>query len=129
MIDASHRSHDQRRLLTSYTLLVHLLLQDFHTSLTEIQSFLLRDIIYAVLRILASCNNDNYSNSTEDKLKLTLLCDLLNDVCNTAIAICPEVRSSCILRLLLSTNFALRYTYLSHFPVKKSNFTSIKSNK
>ena len=92
MIDASHRSHDQRRLLTSYALLVHLLLQEFHTSLTTIQTFLLRDIIYAVLRILASCNIDS-SMSAEDKLKLTLLCDLLNDVCNTAIAVCPEVRS------------------------------------
>ena len=90
MIDASHRSHDQRRLLTSYTLLVRLLLQEFQTSLIGIQSFLLRDIIHAVLRILASCNDDS-SSSTEDKLKLTLLCDLLNDVCNTAIAVRPEV--------------------------------------
>ena len=103
MIDASHQSHNQRRLLTSYSLLVHLLLQEFHTSLTGMQSFLLRDIIYAVLRTLGSCNNDN-GISTGDKIKLTLLCDLLNDVCNTAIAVCPEVRSSCILCIICEYN-------------------------
>lgn len=92
MIDASHRSHDQRRLLTSYMIFVHLLLQEFQTSLSGIQAFLLRDIIHAILRILACCSNAK-SNSAEDKLKLTLLCDLLGDVCNTAIAVCPEVRS------------------------------------
>lgn len=91
MIDSSHRSCDQRRLLTSYMIFVHLLLQEFQTSLSRIQAFLLRDIIHAILRILTSCSNSNNS-STEDKLKLTLLCDLLSDVCNTAITVCPEVR-------------------------------------
>ena len=93
MIDDSHRSHDQRRLLTSYKIFVHLLLQEFQTSLYGIQTFLLRDIIYAILRILATCSSGN-NGSVEDKLKLTLLCDLMKDVCNVAITVCPEVRSS-----------------------------------
>ena len=93
MIDDSHRSHDQRRLLTSYKIFVHLLLQEFQTSLYGIQTFLLRDIIHAILRILATCSSGN-SGSVEDKLKLTLLCDLMKDVCSIAITVCPEVRSS-----------------------------------
>jgi len=93
MIDASHRSHDQRRLLISYMIFVHLLLREFKISLTGVQAFLLRDIIHAVLRILVSCNDIN-SESAEDRLKLNLLCDLLNDVCNTAVTVCPEVSLS-----------------------------------
>ena len=71
---------------------VHLLLRELQTSLSGMQAFLLRDIIHGILRILASCSNGN-SNLEGERLKLTLLCDLLNDVCNTAVAICPEVRS------------------------------------
>ena len=104
MIDDSHRSHDQRRLLTSYKIFVHLLLQEFQTSLYGIQTFLLRDIIYAILRILPTCSSGN-SGSVEEKLKLTLLCDLMNDVCNVAITVCPEVRSS--------INICNHYCYLS----------------
>ena len=104
MIDDSHRSHDQRRLLTSYKIFVHLLMQEFQTSLYGMQTFLLRDIIYAILRILATCNSGN-SGSVEDKLKLTLLCDLMKDVCNVAITVCPEVR--------LSVNICDHYCYLS----------------
>lgn len=91
MIDASHHSHDQRRLLTSYTIFVHLLLKEFQTSLSGIQAFLLRDTVHAALRILVTCKNGNNSSTEEGKLKLILLCDLLNDVCNTAIAVCPDV--------------------------------------
>ena len=89
MIDASHQAHEQRRLLKSYKLLIQLLLEELQTSLAGIQAFLLRDIIYAILRILASFSNVKGDNN----LRLILLCDLLNDVCNTATAVCPEVRS------------------------------------
>ena len=93
MIDASHQTHEQRRLLKSYKLLIQLLLEEFHTSLAGMQAFLLRDIIYAILRILASFSNVK-GGVSDNKLISTLLCDVLNDVCSTAIAICPEVRSS-----------------------------------
>ena len=98
MINDSHRSHDQRRLLSSYMIFVHLLLEEFQISLNGIQAFLLRDIIHAILRILSTCSSGS-SNSVEGKFKLTLLCDLMNYVCNTTMTVCPEVRLSVIITI------------------------------
>ena len=92
MIDASCRSHEQRRLLAAYVLFVHQLLPEFDTSLKGQQAFLLRDIIHASLRAISSViKKCNKSVCIDDELKLVLLCDLLSDVCNVTISTCIEV--------------------------------------
>jgi len=92
MIDASCRSHEQRRLLAAYVLFVQQLLPEFDTSLKGQQAFLLRDIIHTGLRTISSVmKNCSKSVCNDDELKLVLLCDLLHDVCNTAVTSCIEV--------------------------------------
>jgi len=89
MIDASCRSHEQRRLLAAYVLFVHQMLPEFGTSLKGQQGFLLRDVIHTSLRTMSSVMKKCVGQ--DDGLKLLLLCDLLNDVCNAAITTCVEV--------------------------------------
>jgi len=97
MIDASCRSHEERRLLAAYALFVHQLLPEFGTSLKGQQAFLLRDIVHTSLRTISSIMKKcSKSVCNDNELKLVLLCDLLNDVCNTAITNCIEVSDNCI---------------------------------
>lgn len=107
-LEEAHIFHKQRSFLAMYRVFVLLLLQDLSNGLAGTWAFVVRDIIYTLIRIIGNTSSKNNATKTctiegearDGRLEIvvdcdlfTTSCDLLYQVCKVAMSCCPQVCS------------------------------------
>lgn len=101
-LEETHIFHKKRSFLAMYRLFVLLLLQDLKQGLAGTWAYVVRDIVYTLLRTISSHDSRNILKINGlirdqrtyielDNDIFTPSCDLLYQVCKVALSCCPQV--------------------------------------
>lgn len=101
-LEDTHIFHKRRSFLAMYRLFVLLLLEELNQGLAGTWAFVVRDIVYTLIRTISRHSSRNIlrieglTRGEEINIKLdndlfTASCDLLYQVCKKALSCCPQV--------------------------------------